>query len=133
MGLIASALGLFYMLAAGLALRALRSEWFLDKASGGMSLRRDPEPGRLYFVTAASCIYGMAGIALMLKSVAAVWLLVGGLLLQGLYYGWRWCRIRAAETDDAEREKRRKAWNAAMISAAAFAFSAYAARYGVLT
>jgi hypothetical protein len=41
--------------------------------------------------------------------------------------------IRAGERGDAEREKRRKAWNAAMISAAAFAFSAYAARHGVLT
>jgi hypothetical protein len=133
MGLIASALGLFYMLAAGLALRALRSEWFLDKAGGGVSLQRTPEPGRLYFVTAASCLYGMAGLALMLKSVTAVWLLGGGLLLQGLYYGSHWYIIRARETGDAEQEKWRKAWNAAMISAAAFAFSAFAARHGVLS
>jgi hypothetical protein len=133
MGFLASALGLFYMVAAYLALRQTRLEWFLDRAQA--ALKSDdiplPERGRLYFVVLSACLYGLAGIALVIRSRFAVWFFAFGLAAQAAYYTIVWWRADDARRKDEERW--RKALNAAMISTAAFAFSAYAVRSGILT
>lgn len=131
MTVIAMALGLFYVIASLLAAFAVRREWFLDHALEELTMERGPERGRLYFMTISTGLYGAAGIALLLRSELAVWLLGSGLLLQGGYYGMVWRQIIQDELDD--RERWQKALNAGILSTAAFAFSAYAARQGVLT
>jgi len=131
MTFIAVALGLFYVIASLLAAFAVRREWFLDRALEELTMERDPERGPLYFMTISTGLYGAAGIALLMKSELAVWLLGSGLLLQGGYYGMVWRKITAEELDD--RQRWQKALNAGILSTAAFAFSAYAARQGVLT
>ncbi len=75
MGLAASALGAFNLLAALLALNAVRMEWVQAKTIESLTHDRDPERGRLWAMTASSCFYGAAGLALILKSALAVWLL----------------------------------------------------------
>lgn len=133
MGLLASALGLFYVVAAYLALRQTRLEWFLHKAHATLRSNDGPRPerGRLYFVVVSACLYGLSGIALVINSRYAVWFLAGGLTAQAVYYSIVWWRAGEAQRKDEERW--RKALNAAIISTAVFAFSAYAARYGILT
>jgi hypothetical protein len=132
MGLLASALGLFYVVAAYLALRQTRLEWFLDKAHATLGNQETPIPerGRLYFVVFSACLYGLAGLALVVRSRFAIWCFALGLAAQAVYYGSIWWRADAAARKDDERW--RKALNAAILSTAAFAFSAYAARQGVL-
>jgi nitrate reductase NapE component len=133
MGLLASALGLFYVVAAYLALRQTRLEWFLDNARAALTNKETPMPerSRLYFVVLSACLYGLAGIALVIRSRFAVWFFVMGIAAQAIYYGNAWWR--ADEPRRKDNERWRKALNAAMISSAAFAFSAYAARQGILT
>lgn len=133
MGLLASALGIFYMFAAYLALRQTRLEWFLDRAHAALKSTDGPAPerGRLYFVVLSACLYGLAGIALLVRSRFAVWFFALGLMAQAAYYAIVWWR--ADETRRRDEERWRKALNAAIISTAAFAFSAYAARSGILT
>ena len=60
-----------------------------------------------------------------------VWLLGAGLVLQASYY----CVLSLVISPEARAndDRWRKAWNAAMVSTAAFAFSAYAMRSGILT
>lgn len=126
-----SALGLFYVMGAILVLRRVRFEWLLDRAIETLAERREPDRNRSYFMAAAAALYGAAGLALLLRSGFAVWLLGAGLVLQASYYGVLWLVVspEARANDD----RWRKAWNAAMVSMAAFAFSAYAMRSGILT
>ena len=127
MGVIATVLGLFYMLAAALVLRRVRMEWFLDRAIEKLSGKPEPDRYRVIVMSASSLLYGMAGLALVLRSDWAVWLLGAGLMAQALYYAAVWLRLKPDTPD-----RWRKAWNAAILSTAAFAFAAYAARIGVL-
>jgi hypothetical protein len=133
MGLLTSALGAFYVVAAYLALKQARLEWFIDGAHAALTKenRLPVEQSRLYFVTISACLYGLAGLALLLGSRLAVWFLGGGLIAQAVYYGFVWLRLTQAERADEDRW--RKALNAALISTAAFAFAAYAVRVGVLS
>jgi hypothetical protein len=82
-------------------------------------------------MAAATALYGAAGVALVLRSDLALWFLGAGLALQAGYYGVLWLVVspEARANDD----RWRKALNAAMVSTAAFAFSAYAMRSGILT
>jgi hypothetical protein len=130
MTVIVTALGLFYMLAAALVLRRVRMEWLLDGSIETLSGKPKPDRIRIAVIAASALLYGAAGLALVLGSGFAVWLLGGGLLAQTLYYGAVWLRLNSDEDDSPERW--RKAWHAAIISTAAFAIAAYAARIGVL-
>jgi hypothetical protein len=130
MTVIVTALGLFYILAAALVLRRVRMEWFLDRALEKLSGKPEPDRARIVVIAASALLYGAAGLALVLRSGLAVWLLGGGLLAQMLYYGAVWLRLKPGQDDNPERW--RKAWNAAIISTAAFAIASYAARIGVL-
>jgi hypothetical protein len=130
MAFLVFALGLFYVAAAFLALRRIRFEWLLERALETLTRHRDPERNRLYFMTVTAALYGAAGIALLLRSSLALWLLGTGLLLQASYYGVLWLMIGVTDSTDTDRW--RKAWSAAIVSTAAFAFAAYAARAGIL-
>ena len=90
-----------------------------------------PDRHRLLFMSASAFLYGGAGFALVLGSAAAVWFLGIGLLVQGLYYGL--FRRNAAGRSTVDANSQRQAWNAAIISTAAFALAAYALKAGVLT
>lgn len=130
MTVLLTVLGLFYMLAAGLVLRRARMEWFLDRAIEKLSGKPEPDHERIWYMSGSALLYGAAGVALVLRSDWAVWLLGGGLALQAAYYGLIAPATDLDEPSDASR--RRKAWNAAIFSAAAFALAAYAHRIGLL-
>ena len=125
------AVGVFYMLAAAFVLRRACMEWLLDHAIEKRAGTPEPDRHRLLFMSASAFLYGGAGFALVLGSAAAVWFLGMGLLVQGLYYGL--FRRNAAGSSDADGNSQRQAWNAAIISTAAFALAAYALKAGVLT
>jgi hypothetical protein len=130
---IALAMGVFYVVASLLALRQLRIEWFLAKARAGtLDRRSSTESVRLAFITISACLYGAAGVMLLFRSQLAVWLLGSGLLIQAIYYAMFSHRL-ASEAGAGAEDNTRRIWTAGMISMAAFAFSAYAARLGVLT
>lgn len=131
MAFLVSALGLFYVIGAALVLRRVSSEWRLDRAIGTLAGKREPDRNRSYFMAAAAVLYGAAGLALLLRSGYAVWLLGAGLLLQATYYGVLGLVVSPEARADDDRW--RKAWSAAMVSTAAFAFSAYALRSGILS
>ena len=131
MPILVSALGLFYVIGAALVLRQVRFEWLLDRAIEMHTKRRESDRNRSYFMAAVAALYGVAGLALLLRSGIAVWLLGAGLLLQASYYGVLWFAVRPEARADDDRW--RKVWTAAMVSTAAFAFSAYAMRSGILT
>ena len=131
MPFLASALGAFYVITALLVLRQLRMEWLLDRAIDALSEKRHPDRNRSYFMAVAATLYGAAGLALLLRSSFAVWLLGAGLVLQAGYYGVLWLLI--SQEVRADDDRWRKAWNGAMLSTAAFAFSAYALRSGILS
>jgi hypothetical protein len=130
MTVILTVLGLLYMFAAGLVLRRARMEWFLDQAIEKISGKPEPDRERIWYMSGAALVYGAAGIALVLRSEWALWLLGGGLIMQGLYYGLLAPAGDVDEPSDASRW--RKAWNAAIFSTAAFALAAYGHRVGVL-
>jgi hypothetical protein len=130
MTVILTVLGLFYMFAAGLVLRRARMEWFLDQAIEKISGKPEPDHGRIWYMSGSALIYGAAGVALVLRSEWAVWLLGTGLVAQAAYYGLLAPAGDPDETSDASRW--RKAWNAAIFSTAAFALAAYGHRIGVL-
>jgi hypothetical protein len=130
MTVIVTALGIFYILAAALVLRRVRMERLLDSALEQLSGKPEPDRNRVHAITASALLYGAAGLALVSRSSWAVWLLGAGLTAQALYYGVLWLRLKPGEEDHPDRW--RKAWNAAIISTAAFALTAYAARIGVL-
>lgn len=126
-----SALGLFYVAGAALVLRRV---YFESRRGGGSKPlvdQRNPDRNRSYFMAAAAVFYGAAGFALLLRSGHALWLLGAGLLLQASYYGVLWLVISAEALSDDDRW--RKAWTAAIVSTAAFTFSAYATRSGILS
>ncbi len=60
-----------------------------------------------------------------------MWLLGAGLVLQASYY----CVLSLVISPEAlsDDDRWRKAWNAAIVSTAAFTFSAYATRSGILS
>jgi hypothetical protein len=127
---ILTVLGLFYMFAAALVLRRARFEWFVDRAIEKLSGKPEPDRHRIWFMSCSALIYCGAGLALVLRSGWAVWLLGGGLAMQAVYYA---CFAPAADPGDgAAGDRWRKAWNAAIVSAAAFALAAYGSRIGVL-
>jgi hypothetical protein len=130
MPILVSALGLFYVIGAALVLRQVRFEWLLDRAIEMHTKRRESDRNRSYFMAAVAALYGVAGLALLLRSGIAVWLLGAGLLLQASY-GVLWLAVSPEARADDDRW--RKVWTAAMVSTAAFAFSAYAMRSGILT
>jgi hypothetical protein len=130
MTVVFTVLGLFYMFAAALVLRRARFERFLDQAIEKLSGKPEPDRDRVWYMSGAALVYGGAGLALVLRSSWAVWLLGGGLILQALYYA---LLAPAADPQDAGANgRRRKAWNAAIFSTAAFALAAYGHRIGVL-
>jgi hypothetical protein len=130
MPILVSALGLFYVIGAALVLWQVRLEWLFDHAIDMLADGREPDSIRSYFMAAAAVLYGAAGLALLLRSSLAVWLLGSGLMLQAGYYSALWLLISPETRADDDRW--RKAWSAAMVSAGAFAFSAYAMRTGIL-
>lgn len=130
MTVLLSALGLFYMLAAALVLRRARYEWFLDTALEKLTGRREPDRDRVWYMSVSAAVYGGAGLALMLRSATAVWLLGAGLLMQAIYYGLIVPRIEGPHAVDPIRW--RMAWKAGIFSTAAFALAAYGLRVGVL-
>ncbi|MGF1620209.1 MAG: hypothetical protein ACFCUR_06320 [Rhodomicrobiaceae bacterium] len=131
MSWIAQSLGLFYSAAALLALLTLRSAWSAKRGNRQVAAPAFHERIWLGFTLLSICLYGAAGIALLVKSHAAVWLLGCGLLAQGCFYGLIWLSGKAQLGGGDERG--RKIWSAAMVSTAVFAFSTYAARQGVLS
>jgi fatty acid desaturase len=131
MPFLVSVLGLFYVVGALLVLRQVRFEWLLDRAIGTLAESREPDRNRGYFMAAAAALYGAAGLALLLRSGIAVWLLGSGLVLQAGYYGVLWLVISPEARANDERWS--NAWIAATVSTAAFAFSTYAMRSGLLT
>jgi hypothetical protein len=122
MTLITSAIGLFYVLAAALVLHRAYAEGYLDQS------RLDQT--RQLLMTLSACLYGAAGLALLMRSAIALWLFAGGLGLQGVAYILL-SGGKGAGQDDGRQSA--QAWTAGIVSAAAIAFSAYALREGVLT
>jgi hypothetical protein len=123
-------LGLFYLFAAAMVLRRARWEMFVDRAIEKLSGKREPDRNRVWFMTSSALIYGGAGLALVLRSEWAVWLLGSALIMQAIYYA-----LLAPVSDHesgADASRSRKAWNAAIFSTAAFALAAYGHRIGVL-
>jgi hypothetical protein len=131
MAFLVSALGLFYLVGAAFVLWQVRFEWLLDRAIETLAKRREPDRYRGIFMAAAAALYGAAGLELLLRSGLAVWLLGAGLVLQGGYYGI--LSLLVGSEARADDDRWHKAWSAAMLSTAAFAFSAYALRTGILT
>ena len=130
MTLILSTLGLFYVATAFFVLRRARLEWGAGSARMTPGFGNEPDRRRIYFMTVAAGLYGAAGLALLAKSDIAVWLLGGGLLVQAAYYGLaRLDGDRGRSPPDGHAQQ---ALSAAIVSAAAFAFAAYAARQGML-
>ena len=130
MALIVTVLGGFYVFAAALALWRLRMEWFAGRAPERLSGKGEPDLHRMLVILASASLYGAAGLAMILRSGWAVWLLAAALLIQAAYYGAaRLWRGSAGQHDPGSRQK---AWNAALISTAAFALAAYATRIGIL-
>jgi hypothetical protein len=131
MGWIAHSLGLFYSAAALLALLTLRSAWSAEREGRQLAAPALHERIWLGFTLISTCLYGAAGISLLVKSDTAVWLLGCGLLAQAGFYSLLWLSGKAQMGGGDERG--RKIWSAAMVSTAVFAFSTYAARQGVLS
>ena len=130
MALIVTVLGGFYVFAAALALWRLRMEWFDGRPPGRRSGKGEPDRHRMLVILASASLYGAAGLAMILRSGWAVWLLGAALLIQAAYYGAaRLWRGPAGQHDPGSWQK---AWNAALISTAAFALAAYATRIGIL-
>ena len=131
MSLIVTVLGGFYVFAAALALWRLRMEWFAGRAAERLNGKGgEPDLHRMLVILASASLYGAAGLAMILRSGWAVWLLAAALLIQAAYYGAaRLWRGSAGQHDPGSRQK---AWNAALISTAAFALAAYATRIGIL-
>lgn len=123
MTFITTALGLFYIAAAGLVLRRAYAE---ARAAGTRPTAQ--ETFRTLLITLSASLYGAAGLALLLRSGLAVWLFAAGLGLQALAYA---LLFGAAANGDARQSN--QAWTAGMLSAAATAFSAYALRQGILS
>ena len=116
-----SAVGVFYVVAACLVLRRVYAEAAADR----------PEQLRTLLMGLSAGLYAAAGIALLFRSGAAVWLLASGLALQAFAYGLAFSFSGPAA--DAGGRQWNQALTGGMISAAAIAFSAYARRAGVLT
>ncbi len=131
MTLIASALGLFYLITALFVLSRLRSERVAAGSMQTPAAVRDSEWLRRSFMAVSAGFYAAAGAALIARSALAVWLLGGGLLAQAVYYGLAWLSGHPKESD-TDGAGAQQALSAAVISAAAFAFAAYAARLGIL-
>jgi hypothetical protein len=129
MALIFTALGLFYIAAAALVLRRARADWSQARSAetmrGGPRLDRD----RLWFMSCSALVNGGAGLALVLRSDWAVWLLGAGLVMQATYYS---ILSPLAEPEGGDAGHWRKIWNAAIVTTAAFALAAYGHRIGVL-
>jgi hypothetical protein len=132
MGWIAHSLGLFYSAAALLALLTLRSAWSAEREGRQLAAPALHEHIWLGFTLVSACLYGAAGIALLLKSDAAVWLVSSSIFPKnGIHFiGSRYSGKAQMGGGD---ERGRKIWSAAMVSTAVFAFSTYAARQGVLS
>jgi len=127
MATIVTVLGSFYMLAAGFVLRRAWKDWLVDRAIEG---RAESLPNRILFMAATAMLYGAAGLALLLSSRWAIYLLGGGMAVQAAFHALQWTRSGPQERDaDTHRNK---VWSAAIISTAAFAIAAYALRSGVL-
>jgi multisubunit Na+/H+ antiporter MnhB subunit len=129
MTVILTALGLFYVFTAAMVLRRARAEWFLDRALERLSGKPEPDRNRIWYMSSSALVYGGAGLALVLRSGWAVWLLGAGLTFQAVYYALLAPRLRPEEIDPRRWQK---AWNAAIVSTAAFALAAYGHRIGVL-
>jgi hypothetical protein len=84
----------------------------------------------VWYMAGCALLYGGAGLALMLRSAVAVWLLGAGLLMQAVYYGL--VAPHSGSGEPAEAARWRKIWNAGIFSTAAFALAAYGLRLGVL-
>ncbi len=111
-------------------LRRARFEWCLDLAIEKLSGKPELDRDRVWCMSGCALVYGGAGVALVLRSFWAVWLLGAGLILQALYYA---LLAPADDPQDAGASgRRRKAWNAAIFSTAAFALAAYGHRIGAL-
>jgi len=123
-------LGAFYVLGGLLLLRSARMEWFLNKAIEKITLKPEPDRWEVMFPLSCGVIYLAAGALLAMLSVWGMWLLAAGLMLQAIYYPVVWHLADAGER--ADRPRWRAARNAGILSAAAFALSAYAYRIGVL-
>jgi len=129
MTVLVAALGLFYSIAGSVVLWRVRREWLLDRAIESLALQ-EPDRLRIAFMAVSALLYAAAGFALLLFSRWAVALLGAGLLVQGLYYAVNG-RL-AGRAARAASGQWGSAWNAAVMSAAAFAFAAYAHRLGLL-
>lgn len=125
MTFITTALGLFYIAAAGLVLRRAYAE---VRGAGNLNTAR--ETFRTLLITLSASLYGAAGLALLLRSGLAVWLFAAGLGLQALAYALLFGAAAAANGDARQSNQ---AWTAGILSAAATAFSAYALRQGILS
>ena len=86
---------------------------------------------RSYFMAAGRCALRCRRSGAVAEKRLAVWLLGGGPHASGRLLRFLWLRHQPEARADDDRW--RKAWNAAMVSTAAFAFSAYAMRSGILT
>lgn len=128
MTLLIAALGLFYAVTGGLVLWRAHREWTYRRRDDSLTLPLELDRLRIPFMAGSALLFAAAGFALLSLSRSAVALLGAGLLLQAVYYGSLRFRI-GPESGDADRKQ---AWTGAIISAAAFAFAAYAMRVGVL-
>lgn len=125
---ITSAVGLFYVAAAGLVLHRAFAE---GRSAPTETAWSSADRARALLMMLSACLYGAAGVALLLRSGLAVWLFVGALSLQALFYAAvRRLGGAAIESSGGQWDQ---AWAGGILSAAAIAFSAYALRTGVLT
>lgn len=130
MKLALQALGLFYLFGAWVLVREVRMARFMDQALEKLTGKPEPDRHRVWYMAATALLYGSAGIALLFLHRWALWAFGLGLLAQAIWYPLAWSRADAEERADKLRWSRAR--NAAIFSAAAFAFAAYAYRLGYL-
>ncbi len=128
---IAYGLGGFYIFGALMLVRAVRMDWFLERAIAQISLQPAKPDLNLLYIAACAVIYLGAGVALIALSVWSVWLLGAGLVLQAAYLPVAWRLADDAERADGSRW--RASINAVIVSTASFAFACYAYRSQVLS
>lgn len=96
--------GLFYLVAAWFALRAMLMDSLLDKALAAITLSKEDPKERLrrQIIGAATVVMGTGGAALLLMSALALPLFAASLAAQGVWIAGARRLVIPAEDDDAQ-------------------------------
>ncbi|HRD28823.1 MAG TPA: hypothetical protein PLO65_11035 [Caulobacter sp.] len=135
LGWIARAVGLFYVLGGLFALRAARTELFLDDAIARITLSK-PVPDaadrlRVATMVAIATLTVVSGALLVLLLKAALYAMLANAVLQGAYLAW--ARSALPPTDGASALGRRRTSNAFVVWLVMTALATLLFERGVLT